>query len=285
MEQLTTLLPQQLHPFPGNPFGLHSGEELNALVASVSEFGVIAPLLVRPICDGEYEIISGHRRWEACMKSGINHIPAVVRDMDDDMAVIALVDGNLHRENLLPSEKARAYQMKMDALARMRKRTKENIGAHREPRKRMSQILSEEVGESPAQIKRYIRLNSLEAPLLDLVDAGRVALTPAVQLSYLNADRQLEIAQAIEAMDSSPSLSQAMRLRELGEKGTLNSQVIESVISEEKANQREMLRLPREAIAQYLPRNLTDKQMTEMIVRIISDWHLLKQKKRTPPVR
>ena len=279
------LLPQQLHPFPGNPFGLHSGEELNALVASVSEFGVIVPLLVRPICDGEYEIISGHRRWEACMRSGVNHIPVVVRDMDDDMAVIALVDGNLHRDNLLPSEKARAYQMKMEALARMRKRTKENSGAHREPRKRMSQILSEEVGESPAQIKRYIRLNNLEPPLLELVDSGRVALTPAVQLSYLEADHQLEIAQAIAAMDSSPSLSQAMRLRELGEKGTLDSQVIESVISEEKANQREMLRLPREAIAQYLPRNLTDKQMTELIVQIISDWHLLKQKKRTQPVR
>lgn len=283
MDELKMAQLEQLHPFPENPYGVRDDAEMEALVDSVREFGVINPLLVRPKGDGAYEILSGHRRLEACMRAGVQQIPVIVREMDDDSAVIAVVDGNMQRENVLPSEKAKAYQMKLEAVKRKAGRKKN--GAQHEPHKRAAQLVADEVGESAAQVKRYIRLNNLEKPLMDMVDSGKVALTPAVQLSYLPADKQNQLAQAIQETDSTPSLSQAMRLREMDNQGKLSEDAILDVMSEEKGNQKELIRIPRKLIDKYLPPNVTDREITGVIVHALDAWYHRQNRKHQEPIR
>lgn len=277
MDGLRNVNINDLHPFPDNPFKVHEGEELEALVESVREFGVINPLLVRPLADGQYQVISGHRRRVACMRAGLEEIPVVVREMDTDKAVIALVDGNLQREHLLPSERAKAYQMKMDAIKHQGRQadTLRHDGA-----KRSTAEIGKVTGESSRTVERYLRLNSLEKPLLDMVDSGKVALTPAEQLSYLPPEKQKLVAEAIEENDSTPSLSQAMRMRQYYGEGKLSSVMIYSVLAEEKGNQRDVLKLRMDGIRQYFPRNYSEQQIEKTIIKLVEQWYRYRQRQR-----
>lgn len=270
MDKLKKISLDKLRPFPDNPFGVRDDEEMQELTESIREFGLLYPILARPLENGDYEVISGHRRRAACMKAGVETVPVLVRELDRDSAVIALVDGNLHREHLLPSERAKAYQMKLDALRHQGKRTSlRNI-----------EQVGQEWGESRETVRRYIRLNSLEQPLIEMVDSGKVALTPAVQLSYLSPEGQAIVADAIRETDATPSLSQAMRLKTMEKEGRLTEDAIFEVMEEEKGNQKEVLRIQKERISKYFPRNITDRQMESMILKILEDYFLKRKREQ-----
>ena len=223
--------------FQDNPFQVRDDEGMELLVQSIKEFGVMTPVVVRPVKEGGYEIVSGHRRIHACRRAGIEEIPALVRDMERDSAVIFMVDSNIQREGLLPSEKAFAYKMKVEALRHQGKRSVQ-------PGQKSSRgAVAENAGESETQVQRYIRLTNLEKPLLSLVDEGRIAFTPAVELSYLNQREQLDLLETIESEDCTPSLSQAIRMRKLSEAGQLDMDGIFHIMSEVKGNQREYIKL------------------------------------------
>lgn len=210
------------------------------------------------------------------MKAGIESVPVLVREMDRDTAVIALVDGNLHREHLLPSEKAKAYQMKLEALRHQGKRT----STHDVSKLRSDEQIGQAQGESRETVRRYIRLNSLEKPLIEMVDTGKVALTPAVQLSYLSPEKQKIVADAIRETDSTPSLSQALRLKTMEKEGRLTEDTIFEVMEEEKGNQKEVLRIQKERISKYFPSNITDRQMENMILKILEDYFLKRKREQ-----
>lgn len=219
--------------FQDNPFQVRDDEGMELLVQSIKEFGVMTPVVVRPVKEGGYEIVSGHRRIHACRRAGIEKIPALVRDMERDSAVIFMVDSNIQREGLLPSERAFAYKMKVEALRHQGKRSVQ-------PGQKSSRgAVAENAGESETQVQRYIRLTNLEKPLLSLVDEGRIAFTPAVELSYLNQREQLDLLETIESEDCTPSLSQAIRMRKLSEAGQLDMDGIFHIMSEFKGNQKE----------------------------------------------
>ncbi|MCM1297693.1 MAG: ParB/RepB/Spo0J family partition protein [Muribaculaceae bacterium] len=276
MDKLRKIPLEKLHPFPGNPFGVREDAEMQALTKSIREVGLLYPILARPLEGGDYEVVSGHRRRAACMKAGIDTVPVLVREMDRDAAVIALVDGNLHREHLLPSEKAKAYQMRLEALRHQGKRT----STHDVSKLRSDEQIGLANNESRETVRRYIRLNSLEKPLIEMVDSGRVALTPAVQLSYLPPEKQKIVADAIEETASTPSLSQAMRLKEMEKDGRLTSEAIFGVMEEEKGNQKEVLRIQKDRLNRYFPRGITDRQMEMMILKILDDYFRKRQRQR-----
>lgn len=276
MDQLKKIPVEKLRPFPDNPFGVREDAEMEELTESIREVGLLYPILARPLESGDYEVISGHRRRLACMKAGMESVPVLVREMDRDAAVIALVDGNLHREHLLPSEKAKAYQMKLEALRHQGKRT----STHDVSKLRSDEQVGQEQGESRETVRRYIRLNSLEKPLIEMVDTGKVALTPAVQLSYLSPEKQKIVAEAIRETDSTPSLSQAMRLKTMEKEGRLTSDAIFGVMEEEKGNQKEVLRIQRERISRFFPRNLTDRQIEALILKILEDYFLRRKREQ-----
>lgn len=276
MDKLKMIPLDKLRPFPDNPFGVRDDEEMQELVESIRECGLLYPILARPLENGEYEVIAGHRRRAACMKAGVETVPVLVREMDRDSAVIALVDGNLHREHLLPSERAKAYQMKLEALRHQGKRT----STHDVSKLRSDEQVGQEWGESRETVRRYIRLNSLEKPLVEMVDTGRVALTPAVQLSYLSPEKQKIVVDAIQEMDATPSLSQAMRLKTMEKEGRLTEDAIFEVMEEEKGNQKEVLRIQKERLAKFFPRNITDRQMESMILKILEDYFLKRKREQ-----
>lgn len=232
--------------FQDNPFQVRDDEGMELLVQSIKEFGVMTPVVVRPVKEGGYEIVSGHRRIHACRRAGIEEIPALVRDMERDSAVIFMVDSNIQREGLLPSEKAFAYKMKVEALRHQGKRSVQ-------PGQKSSRgAVAENAGESGTQVQRYIRLTNLEKPLLSLVDEGRIAFTPAVELSYLNQREQLDLLETIESEDCTPSLSQAIRMRKLSEAGQLDMDGIFHIMSEVKGNQKEYIKLSSDKVGKYL---------------------------------
>lgn len=276
-----------LHPFADNPFSVREDEEFAALVDSIRQFGVITPLEVRPMKNGEFEVISGHRRLLACQKLGVETVPVLVKELDRDDAVISLVDGNLQRESILPSEKAKAYKMKMTAIShRGERRDLQDTTTSGQHGRKLGQEsraeIGEVTGESARTVQRFIRLNYLEQPLLEMVDKGRVALTPAEQLSYLPAEKQETIAQAIEETDATPSLSQAMRMRQMHEASKLSADAVFSVMSEEKGNQKEVLKLPMERIRHCFPRNMTDQQIEKTIIKVVEQWYRAQQRSRQP---
>ena len=240
----------KLRPFEGHPFKVKDDDEMSTLIESVQTVGILSPLIVRPIDNtDEYEVISGHRRLHAAVKAGITEVPALVVSLDRDAAAIVLVDSNLHREHILPSEKAFAYKMKADALAHQGFRadlTSDQLGP-----KLTVEMISE--SDSASQVKRYIRLTKLIPEILQYVDAGRIAFTPAVELSYLNEQEQYDLLEQMELNDCTPSLSQACRFKKMSQEQGLTPEVIAAVISEEKANQREMFKVPLERIRQYIP--------------------------------
>lgn len=256
---------EKLHPFDGHPFKVLDNEEMDALVLSIQQQGILLPIMVRPKenTDGEYEIISGHRRCRAAIKAGINEVPAFIVELDRDAAAIALVDSNLHRERMLPSEKAFAYKMKMEALSRQGARTdltSRQVGGKSETADMISDT------DSGRQVQRFIRLTNLVYGLRCMVDEGRIAFNPAVELSYLPEHTQYVIIGEIESNDCTPSLSQTCRMKKLEQEGKLTFEKIEEIMLEEKANQKEMFKMPMEQLRKFAPK-ATGKQMQDFVMK------------------
>ena len=243
-------------------------------VESVKEYGVLLPIIARPMADGGYEIVSGHRRKRACELAGMNEIPAIVRDLDDDEAVIIMVDSNLQRENILPSERAKAYQMKLEAIKHQGERrdlTSDQVG---QKLRVAVERVAENAGESKSQVQRFIRLNNLEPPLIDKVDAGKLAFTPAVELSYLKPEEQQWLDTALENTQQTPSLSQAQRMKRESKQGTLSEQGIMEIMTENKQTvpAKGSVVLPQEKLTKYFPRSYTTEQMEKVIFKLLDYW-------------
>ena len=251
---------QKLRPFEGHPFKVTDNEEMDQLVWSVLTQGLLTPLVVRPLPNGEYEVVSGHRRLHACKKAGIETVPALITDMDRDAAAIALVDSNLHREKILPSEKAFAYKLKRDALSHQGK-TSHQVGE----KLPTSAIIGKDGGDSMNQVLRYIRLTNLTPGILDMVDEGRIALTPAVELSYLTEWDQRDLLETMESEDCTPSLSQAIQMKALSQSGQLDMDKIFSIMTQPKANQQEKISFKVAELRDFFPRHYTAAQMMQEI--------------------
>lgn len=263
-----------LIPFENHPFKKRDGMENEELKESIKESGLLQPIIVRSFSAGTYEIISGHRRVEACKKLGIQTVPAIVRDMTKDEAVIAMVDSNLQREHLLPSEKAFAYKMKLEALKHQGKATSRQLVGKLESADKISE------SESGRQVQRYIRLTHLIPELLKLVDEERIAFTPAVELSYLPENEQRMLFEEIEYADATPSLSQAQRLRKYSEQGRLAIDTIFAVLSEEKPNQKEQVKFKTEDIRKYFPKSYTSLDMQKTIINLLEKWQRQRERNR-----
>jgi ParB family chromosome partitioning protein len=266
-------------PMRDHPFQVRDDSDMQQLMESIKEYGVIVPILARPNPVGEgakYEIVSGHRRFEACKRLGIEDIPVIVRNLDDDEAILAMVDSNLHREQLLPSEKAFAYKMKFDALKRQGARS--DLTSEQVAPKLSTEIIGEQENTSKDTIKRYIRLTKLIKPLLDLVDEGKIALTPAEKLSYLKEAEQLALVELIQDYDSTPSLSQAVKLKEMSAKQMLDADMMFDVMSRPKPNQKETLKLDLEAPRNFFP-DCSPKDIESAILKILTEWKKKEQSK------
>ena len=263
-----------LIPFENHPFKKRDGIENEELTESVKENGLLEPIIVRSFSAGTYEIISGHRRVEACKELGIQIVPAIVREMSKDEAVIAMVDSNLQREHLLPSEKAFAYKMKLEATKHQGKATSRQVVGKLESADKISE------SESGRQVQRYIRLTHLIPELLKLVDEERIAFTPAVELSYLPENEQKILAEEIEYTDATPSLSQAQRLRKFSEQGKLSIDTIFAVLSEEKPNQKEQVKFKTEDIRKYFPKSYTSLDMQKTIISLLEKWQRRRERNR-----
>ena len=253
---------QKLRPFENHPFQVKDDDEMNQLVWSVLTQGVLTPLVVRPLENDEYEVISGHRRLYACQKAGIEMVPALIYALDRDAAAVALVDSNLHREKILPSEKAFAYKLKMDALSHQ--------GASRQLGEKWSvSQLSEAGTDSERQIHRYIRLTELIPQILSMVDAGRIALTPAVELSYLTGQEQQDLLETMESEDCTPSLSQAVQMKKLSQSGKLNMDRIFEILREPKANQQEKISFRVDDLRKFFPKSYSAARIQERILKLL----------------
>lgn len=273
-EQIQRLALSELHPFKDHPFRVLDDDRMMETVESVKEYGVLVPIIARPMADGGYEIVSGHRRKRACELAGLNEIPAIVRDLDDDAAVIIMVDSNLQRENILPSERAKAYQMKLEAIKHQGERrdlTSDQVG---QKLKVAVERVAENAGESKSQVQRFIRLNNLEPPLIDKVDAGKLAFTPAVELSYLKPEEQQWLDTALENTQQTPSLSQAQRMKRESKQGTLSEQGIMEIMTENKQTipAKGSVVLPQEKLTKYFPRSYTTEQMEKVIFKLLDYW-------------
>lgn len=269
------LLIDDLHPFPKQPFRLYTEEKMREMVESVTEFGVISPIIVRPNPNREgYEIISGHNRVEACRRASMNQIPAIIREIDDDTAIILMVDSNLRqREKLLPSEKAKAYKMKMDALKRQGER-KDLTSDHDGPKlseKRTREQIGNESGDSGTQVQRFMRLNNLSPALMDMVDEGKLALTPAVEISYLDSADQEIVQEILERDQVSPSLSQAQKLRKLSDTNKINDREIDKVLTVEKPMY-ETIVFRRNKIEHFFPDGTTGQEIERTIIRLLERY-------------
>ena len=259
---------EKIRPFEGHPYKVIDNDEMNALIESIQEQGILSPLIVRPLenTEDEYELISGHRRLRAAQKAGATKVPVFIYAVSRDEAAIMLVDSNLHREHILPSEKAKAYKLKFEAMEHQG-RTSGQLVPKSDDNRTMS-VIGDEAGESYKTVQRYIRLTYLIPELLDLVDEGRIALTPAVELSYLTEEQQYSLLGTIEVEDRTPSLSQAVRFKKLSQAGELTDELIDSIMQEEKANQREMFRIPMERLRKAVP-NLKPSQVEDFIISAI----------------
>jgi len=275
-EQVQDILLSELHPFKNHPFKILDDEAMDKTVESVREFGVLTPAIVRPRDEGGYEIVSGHRRCHASEIAGKETLPCIIRNLDDDAATILMVDANLQREELLPSERAWAFKMKLDAMKRLAGRpSKENasqIGTHL----RSDQILAEETGISRNQIQRYIRLTNLLPEILDMVDTKQIGFNPAVELSYLDVDEQKRLLEAMDFSQTTPSLSQAQRIKKMSQEEGLTQEAMNVIMSEEKKSDVDRVTIKNDILRKYFPKSYTPKQMEETIVKLLEQW----QKKR-----
>ncbi|HCT16674.1 MAG TPA: chromosome partitioning protein ParB [Ruminococcaceae bacterium] len=262
LERVQNIPLSELHPFKNHPFKIINNEEMERMIESISKVGAITPALARPLPDGGYELISGHRRLAACQVLGIETMPVIVREMSDDEAVIAMVDANLQRETILPSEKAFAYKMKLDAL------NHQGVTSRQVGEKLLSVTqVSKDSNDSERQVHRYIRLTYLIPELLDKVDEGKVAFSPAVEISFLTEEEQKVLVDAMALNDCTPSHAQSIRLKKLSQEGLLDQNAIYEIMSEEKPNQQEQIKLKRDDLRKYFPPNYTDEQIKKDIVK------------------
>lgn len=279
-EEIRSVPLSQLHPFKDHPFKVLDDDAMSETVESVKQIGVVVPLIARPTEDG-YEIVSGHRRHHAAELAGLETVPVIVREMDDDSAVIFMVDSNLQRENILPSEKALAYKMKMDAMERKAGRpARDNPGqVGRDFKgKETREIIAEEAGESPRQVQRYIRLTNLIPEVLDMVDQKQIAFNPAVELSYLKPEEQQDFLEAIDMTQTAPSLSQAQRIKKLSQEGACTADAICDVMSEAKKPEVGRLTFSTDSLRKYFPKSYTAKQMEETIIRLLEQYMKKRQR-------
>ena len=268
-QELTVLKIEDLRPFPGNPFHLVEDEQLMELSESIKEFGMAAPILTRPAEDGNgYEVIAGQRRVRASELAGIESVPAFVLPIDRDRAIITLVDSNIQRESVLPSERAFAYKMKLDAMKRQGYRTDltlSQVGT----KSRTDEIVAKGFGVSKSTVQRFIRLTELIPPILQMVDEGRIALTPGAELSFLTQEEQENLLTTMESEDATPSLAQAQRMKKLSQAGQLDMDTIFAIMTEEKGNQKETVKIGMDKLRKYFPRGTTPQQMEETIIRLL----------------
>lgn len=273
-DKVITVPISDLHPFPNHPFKVNRDEALSELAASIKEFGVMTPALVRPRKEGGYEIISGHRRKAACALADVYEMPVIVRELDDDASIIAMTDSNMQRENLLPTEKAYAYKMRLEAIKRQGKRS--DLTSGQVGQKLSVEKIGDQVGESVKQIQRYIRLTNLILPLREMVDNQRIAFNPAVELSYLAEKEQNDLLEVIRSEDCTPSLSQAIQLKKLSQEGKLNPETISSVIGESKANQTPKVTIRYSAVQKYYPDGATPREIEADVLKLLQE----RQKRR-----
>ena len=269
---------EKLHPFEDHPYKVLDNEEMEALAESIHTEGILSPLIVRPLADtDEYEVISGHRRLHAAQRAGLSEIPAFVYEISREEAAIMLVDSNLHREHILPSEKAFAYKMKMEAMSRQGQRT--DITSNQVGRKlETAEIIGNTSGESKNQVRRYIRLTYLLPELLQLVDDGKIALTPAVELSYLPEKAQTCLLEEMRRNDCTPSLSQAIRMKKLYQTGSLSPEDISTIMQEEKANQQEKVSFKTGDLRKFFPKSYSAAQMQETILKLLTEYQRKRQR-------
>ena len=278
-EYITNIPVEKLKSFPNHPFQVRDDDSMRETVESIKTYGVLQPAIVRPSKDGDYEILSGHRRKRACELAGKKTIPAIVRELDDDAAIIFMVDSNLQRENILPSERAAAYKMKLEALKRQGARTdltsRQVVG-----KLEAADTIGNDSGESGRQIQRYIRLTELQPELQQMVDDKKIAFTPAVEISYLKPDEQKMLLDAISSEQVTPSLSQAQRLKKLSQAGELTDDSMLSIMSEQKKPERNDLTIPADVLEKFFPRSFTPMKMQEVIIKLLETWQRKRQQSR-----
>ena len=268
----------ELHPFEGHPFKVLDDELMEQTVESIKQIGIVSPLLVRTDPEGGYEILSGHRRLHAAELAGLETVPVIVKEMDDDAAVIFMVDSNLQRENILPSERAFSYKMKLEAMRRTAGRpSKENV-SQVGTQKRSDQIMAEEIGESRNQIQRFIRLTNLIPEILAMVDEKKIAFNPAVELSYLKSEEQKDFLDAMDYAQASPSLSQAQRLKKLSQEGSCTLEAMCEVMNEVKKDELDHVTIKNDVLRKYFPKSYTPKQMQDTIIKLLEQWQRRKQR-------
>ena len=281
-EQRTEMPLSDLHPFEGHPFKVLDDELMEQTVESIKQIGVVSPLIVRPDPEGGYEILSGHRRLHAAQLAGLETVPVIVKEMDDDAAIIFMVDSNLQRENILPSERAFSYKMKLEAMKHQGERadlqpetTSRQLG---EKLQTSVAVMSAEMGESQRQIQRFIRLTNLIPEILDMVDEKKIAFNPAVELSYLKPSEQKEFLEAMDYAQASPSLSQAQRLKKLSQEGGCTLDAMCEVMNEIKKDELDHVTIKNEVLRKYFPKSYTPKQMQDTIIRLLEKWQRSKQR-------
>ena len=280
LEKVIDIPLTQLHPFKNHPFKVTDDESMLETAESITKHGVLVPVIARPREEGGYELISGHRRKRASELAGKETLPCIVRNLDDDAATIIMVDSNIQRENILPSERAFAYKLKLEALDRQLGRPpKENVGqvVPTYSGKRSTEIIGDQTGESYKQVQRFIRLTELVPELLDMVDAKKIAFNPAVELSYLKPHEQVQLMEAMDMEQSTPSLSQAQRLKKYSQDGKLTLDVMTAIMSEEKKGEPEKVTLTGEKLKKYFPKSYTPQQMEETIIKLLEGWSRKRQ--------
>ena len=276
LERVKEIPLYELHPFKDHPFKIQNDEEMKRLIESIKKFGTITPALARPLPEGGYELISGHRRLAACQVLELETMPVIIREMTDDEAVIAMVDANLQRETILPSEKAFAYKMKLDAIKHQGV-TSSQLGTRL---LRSDEKVALDAGESRNQVQRYIRLTYLIPELLEMVDENKIAFNPAVEISYLDKSEQRVLLDAMEQNDCTPSHAQAIRLKKFSQEGVLSDQTIYETLAEQKPNQQEQYKFKREEIRKYFPKSYTDKQVYDTVLKLLEQWQRKRERDR-----
>ena len=268
----------QLKPFRNHPFKVRDDQRMLDTVDSIREYGVLVPAIARPDPEGGYELISGHRRKRGCEMAGLQTMPVIIRNLDDDAAVLVMVDSNIQREELLPSERAFAYKMKLEALKHQGARTDRTSGQVVQKSKLSVEIVAEQAGENYKQVQRYIRLTELISELLDMVDERKLAFNPAVEVSYLKRDEQRMLLEAMDAEQTTPSLSQAQRLKKFSQEGRLTEEAMSAIMSEEKKSEMDKVTLRSDTLYKYFPKSYTPKQMEQTIIRLLDVWQKQRQK-------
>lgn len=269
---------EQLYPFRNHPFKVIDDERMLDTAQSIKEYGILVPAIARPRAEGGYELVAGHRRKRGCELAGLTTMPVIVRELDDDAATIVMVDSNVQRENILPSERAFAYKMKLEALKRQGARTDLTSGQAVQKSRLSIEIVAAQAGENYKQVQRFIRLTNLIPDLLDMVDTKKIAFNPAVELSYLTQEEQTQLLDAMESEQSTPSLSQAQRLKKFSQEGTLSPVVMRTILSEEKKHDLDRLTLSTNTLHKYFPHSYTPQQMEKTILKLLESWQRKRQR-------